>query len=65
MRFVKLGVAATNASALKSYLRLGFRVYGVEPQVIFYDGVYYDELLMVKEIPIKNALAGLSPARAR
>jgi GNAT superfamily N-acetyltransferase len=50
IKFVKLGVAAVNASAINSYLRLAFRVYGVEPQVIYYDGVYYDELLMVREI---------------
>jgi RimJ/RimL family protein N-acetyltransferase len=50
IRFVKLGVAAVNASALNSYIRAGFRVYGVEPQVLFYEGVYYDELLMVREI---------------
>ncbi len=50
IKFVKLGVAAVNASALNSYIRAGFRVYGVEPQVLFYDGVYYDELLMLREI---------------
>lgn len=50
IRFVKLGVNATNASALNSYIRAGFKVYGVESQVIFYDGQYHDELLMVHEI---------------
>lgn len=50
IKFVKLGVAVTNASALNSYIRLGFKVYGVEPQVIYYDGAYYDELLMVREV---------------
>jgi len=50
IKFVKLGVAVTNTSALNSYIRAGFRVYGVDPQVIYYDGVYYDELLMVREL---------------
>jgi RimJ/RimL family protein N-acetyltransferase len=50
IRFVKLGVNATNASALNSYLRAGFKVCGVESQVIFYEGEYHDELLMVREI---------------
>lgn len=50
VRFVKLGVNATNTSALNSYIRAGFKVYGVESQVIFYDGEYHDELLMVREI---------------
>ncbi len=50
IKFVKLGVSATNVSALNSYIRMGFKVYGVEPQIIYYDGVYYDELLMIREI---------------
>jgi ribosomal protein S18 acetylase RimI-like enzyme len=50
LRLVKLGVITTNPAAINSYIRVGFRVYGVEPQVIYYDGVYYDELLMVKEL---------------
>ena len=50
LRLVKLGVITTNPAAINSYIRAGFRVYGVEPQVIFHDGVYYDELLMVREI---------------
>jgi len=43
-------VITTNPAAINGYIRAGFRVYGVEPQVIYYDGMYYDELLMVKEI---------------
>jgi GNAT superfamily N-acetyltransferase len=50
IKFVRLGVAAVNTSALNSYIRAEFRVYGVEPQILFYEGVYYDELLMVREI---------------
>jgi ribosomal protein S18 acetylase RimI-like enzyme len=50
IKFVKLGVNATNASALNSYIRAGFKVYGVESQVIYYENEYHDELLMVREI---------------
>lgn len=46
----KLGVATTNLPAIRCYARSGFAVYGVEPQVIYYDGVFYDELLMAKEV---------------
>ena len=30
--------------------RAGFRVYGVEPKALQYDGVFYDELLMALEL---------------
>ena len=50
IKFVKLGVNATNTSALNSYIRAGFKVYGLESQVIYYEGEYHDELLMVREI---------------
>jgi RimJ/RimL family protein N-acetyltransferase len=43
---IKLAVATTNQSALHCYERIGFATYGVEPQVIFHDGKYYDEYLM-------------------
>jgi RimJ/RimL family protein N-acetyltransferase len=43
---VRLGVVATNASAIRLYLRHGFSVYGVEREALFVDGVYHDELLM-------------------
>jgi GNAT superfamily N-acetyltransferase len=45
---VKLGVAASNVPAIQRYVRSGFRVYGLEPQAIYHDGVYYDELLMAR-----------------
>jgi RimJ/RimL family protein N-acetyltransferase len=45
---VKLGVSATNTPAIRCYTRCGFAVYGVDPQVILHDGMYYDELLMVR-----------------
>ncbi len=53
MRLVKLAVVTTNAAAIRCYLRCGFTVYGVEPQVIFYDGVYYDELLMSRAVDVR------------
>ena len=43
---VKLGVAATNISAIRCYERSGFSTYGTEPRAIYYEGKYYDEFLM-------------------
>jgi ribosomal protein S18 acetylase RimI-like enzyme len=43
---VRLSVVATNAPAIALYLRLGFSVYGVEPDVIRLDNRSHDELLM-------------------
>lgn len=48
VRIVKLAVVATNAAAIRLYLRHGFRVYGVEPQALVYEGRSYDELLMAR-----------------
>jgi RimJ/RimL family protein N-acetyltransferase len=50
LRLVRLGVVTTNASAIRLYQRCGFQVYGVEPEAIQHDGVYYDELLMAQRI---------------
>jgi RimJ/RimL family protein N-acetyltransferase len=47
---VKLAVVTTNTPAIRCYARCGFSVYGIEPKAICYDGVFYDELLMVKEV---------------
>jgi RimJ/RimL family protein N-acetyltransferase len=44
----KLGVATDNIAAIRCYVRCGFQVYGVEPSALYYDGVMYDELLMVR-----------------
>ena len=46
---VKLGVASSNVPAVLCYLRSGFQMYGLEPQAIHHDGVYYDELLMARK----------------
>ena len=42
----KLAVVTTSVPAIRSYLRCGFGVYGVEPRAIRHDGAYYDEFLM-------------------
>jgi ribosomal protein S18 acetylase RimI-like enzyme len=49
VKVVKLGVNASNAAAIRCYIRCGFSVYGVDPKAVVYEGVYYDELLMVKQ----------------
>ncbi|MFN2291461.1 MAG: GNAT family N-acetyltransferase [Anaerolineae bacterium] len=45
---VKLGVVTTNTPAIRCYTRCGFSVYGLEPQVLRHDDVFYDELLMAR-----------------
>ena len=50
IKFIKLGVESRNISAINSYLRAGFKIYGVESQVIHYEGKYYDELLMSRDV---------------
>jgi RimJ/RimL family protein N-acetyltransferase len=50
LRLLRLGVATDNVSAIRLYLRNGFSVYGIEPESLQVDGVYYDELLMVKRL---------------
>jgi RimJ/RimL family protein N-acetyltransferase len=47
---VKLAVVTENLPAIKSYQRMGFVTYGTEPKAIFYDGRYYDEYLMYKDV---------------
>jgi GNAT superfamily N-acetyltransferase len=56
-RQVKLSVVTTNAAAIRSYVRCGFSVYAMEPEVIFYNGVYYDELLMIQRL-VDDKVAG-------
>ncbi|MBA3470041.1 MAG: GNAT family N-acetyltransferase, partial [Herpetosiphonaceae bacterium] len=46
----RVAVITSNASAIRCYVRCGFRVYGVEPAVIFENGVYHDELLMGRQV---------------
>ncbi len=47
---LKLGVMATNTSAIRLYERCGFKIYGTEPFDIFYDGQYYDLHLMQRKL---------------
>ena len=47
-KIVKLAVVSMNESALRLYERIGFSVYGTEPQGIFHEGKYYDEHWMSK-----------------
>ena len=48
LRFVTLTVITTNTAAVKAYKRCGFTIYGVEPDGILWDNVYYDEFVMIK-----------------
>ncbi|MBM4430997.1 MAG: GNAT family N-acetyltransferase [Chloroflexi bacterium] len=48
VKMVKLAVVTTNTPAIRCYACCGFRVYGIEPQALLHDAVYYDELLMMR-----------------
>jgi GNAT superfamily N-acetyltransferase len=48
MILIYLGVTVSAQSAIRCYTRCGFIEYGIEPKVIFYNGIYYDQLLMFK-----------------
>ncbi len=50
VRQVTLVVTAGNAVAIGLYESMGFRVYGCEPQALFADGVFHDNMLMVREM---------------
>ncbi len=47
---VRLGVVTENKAAVRCYERIGFSIYGTEPKVIFYEGMYYDDYLMSIEL---------------
>jgi ribosomal protein S18 acetylase RimI-like enzyme len=47
LRQVKLAVVTTNPAAIQLYKRCGFREYGVDPNVIQWQGIGYDEILML------------------
>jgi len=59
---VKLGVTTGNTPAIRCYVRCGFTVYGLEPQAIYYENVFYDELLMARTI-LDAALLGQVPGQ--
>lgn len=50
LHLVKLAVVTTNTAAINCYRRCGFTVYGVEPEALYVNGVYYDELLMARRL---------------
>jgi RimJ/RimL family protein N-acetyltransferase len=50
LRVLKLSVVTSNAAAIQCYVRCGFSVYGLEPEAIYHDSVYYDELLMWRRL---------------
>jgi len=50
VQVVKLAVVTSNTAAVRLYALCGFRIYGLEPRVIYYGGDYYDELLVAKLI---------------
>jgi RimJ/RimL family protein N-acetyltransferase len=47
---VRLFVVTTNIAAIQCYTACGFTVYGLEVQSLYYNGVYYDELLMARPV---------------
>lgn len=42
----KLGVTASNTSAIHCYERCGFRISGTEPRAVYYESKYHDFYLM-------------------
>lgn len=51
VRQVTLTATAGNEPALRLYEAHGFVIYGRAPESLFVDGVYYDDLLMVRHRP--------------
>jgi ribosomal protein S18 acetylase RimI-like enzyme len=45
---IYLSVTVSEISAIRCYTRCDFKEYGVEPRSLFYDGHYFDQMLMVK-----------------
>ena len=46
----KLGVTATNVSAIRCYERCGFSITGTEPRAVYYEGQYHDFYLMYRSL---------------
>jgi ribosomal protein S18 acetylase RimI-like enzyme len=42
----RLGVTATNTSAIRCYERCGFQITGTEPRAVYYEGQYHDFYMM-------------------
>lgn len=51
MAIVRLEVNSVNVAAIRLYAACGFRVCGLSPRALHVDGMEYDELMMVREIP--------------
>ncbi|MBR0872904.1 GNAT family N-acetyltransferase [Bradyrhizobium tropiciagri] len=51
VELVDLGVTGGNEPAYRLYRSMGFVEYGVERHALKIDGRYYDEILMVKDLP--------------
>lgn len=47
LRQVKLAAEGTNLAALSLYRSFGFEEFGLEPDALYVDGAYYDEVHMV------------------
>ena len=50
VELIQLSVVVGNEQARRLYARLGFVEYGIEKNSLKYDGRYYDEILMAKEL---------------
>jgi RimJ/RimL family protein N-acetyltransferase len=50
IRILRLTASAGNGAAIGCYLRCGFRVCGVQPEVIRVGEVYHDEVLMWRRV---------------
>ena len=45
---IKLQVTTVNLAASRAYEKAGYKIYATDPMVLFLDGVYLDEYLMMK-----------------
>ncbi len=50
IQILKLAVTDSNIFGIKCYADCGFRVYGIEPKSIFLDKIYYNDVLMAREL---------------
>ncbi|MDQ1817143.1 GNAT family N-acetyltransferase [Massilia sp. CCM 9210] len=50
LRQVTLTLTAGNAAALALYESMGFRIFGHEPRALCVDGVFYDDVYMLRDV---------------